>query len=75
MAIADRGPFAELVAHYRRELEMAPAPIQWILTLAAPFGRAVGLRPRFPVEAWAELVGPKPERKIGPCEAQRSWRE
>lgn len=43
--------FSELVAHYRREFELAPAPLQWVITLAAPVGRLVGYRPRFPVEA------------------------
>jgi mannose-6-phosphate isomerase-like protein (cupin superfamily) len=43
--------FSELVAHYRREFTLAPTPLHWATTLAAPLGRVIGYRPRFPVEA------------------------
>ena len=43
--------FSELTAHYRREFQLAPFPLRWVTTLAAPFGRLAGYRPRFEVEA------------------------
>lgn len=43
--------FSELMAHYRREFALAPAPLDWVTTLVAPVGRLVGYTPRFPVEA------------------------
>ena len=58
--LSERGPgtslpmileFSELMAHYRREFALAPAPLGWLTTLAAPVGKLVGYRPRFPVEA------------------------
>ena len=42
---------AELLSHYRREVQATPAPVRVLTMLAAPVGRVVGYRPRFPIEA------------------------
>ena len=42
---------AELLSHYRREVQATPAPMRMLTTLAAPLGKVVGYKPRFPIEA------------------------
>ena len=43
---------AELLSHYPREIQATPASLQVLIRLAAPIGKVVGYRPRFPVEAY-----------------------
>jgi len=42
---------AELLSHYRREVQATPAPMRMLTTLAAPLGKLAGYQPRFPIEA------------------------
>ena len=42
---------AELLSYYPREVQATPAPLRLVTKLAAPIGKAVGYRPRFPIEA------------------------
>jgi quercetin dioxygenase-like cupin family protein len=42
---------AELLSHYRREVQATPAPMRVLTTLAAPIGKVVGYKPRFSIEA------------------------
>ena len=42
---------AELLSHYPREVQATPALLRWMAALAAPIGRSLGYRPRFPIEA------------------------
>jgi mannose-6-phosphate isomerase-like protein (cupin superfamily) len=42
---------SELLSHYREEVRATPALLYLATAVAAPIGRAVGYRPRFPVEA------------------------
>jgi len=41
---------AELLSHYPREVQATPAPLRVLTMLAAPIGRIVGYKPRFPIE-------------------------
>jgi mannose-6-phosphate isomerase-like protein (cupin superfamily) len=42
---------AELLSHYHHEVQATPAVLRLMTVLAAPVGRSLGYRPRFPVEA------------------------
>ena len=42
---------AELLSHYTREVQATPAPMRVLTMLAAPIGKMVGYKPRFPIEA------------------------
>lgn len=42
---------AELLSHYSREVQATPALLRALTMLAAPIGKVVGYRPRFPIEA------------------------
>jgi quercetin dioxygenase-like cupin family protein len=42
---------AELLSHYRREVVATPALVRVLTMMAAPIGRVVGYKPRFPIEA------------------------
>jgi quercetin dioxygenase-like cupin family protein len=42
---------AELLSHYPREVQATPAPLRWLTAMAAPIGKSLGYRPRFPIEA------------------------
>ena len=42
---------SELLSHYGREVQATPAVMRWLTMLAAPIGRSMGYRPRFPIEA------------------------
>ncbi len=42
--------FSELLAHYRPEFRLAPAPLHLLTRIAAPFGRLAGYHPRFPIQ-------------------------
>jgi quercetin dioxygenase-like cupin family protein len=43
--------FSELLTHYSREFRLAPAPLRWLTMAAAPMGRIIGYKPRFPIDA------------------------
>ena len=43
--------FSELLSHYHDVVALSPAGLRLLATLAAPIGRAVGYRPRFPIDA------------------------
>jgi hypothetical protein len=42
---------AELLSHYRREVQATPTPMRVLTMLAAPIGKLAGYHPRFPIEA------------------------
>ena len=58
--LSQRGPrttlpmileLAELLSHYPGEVQATPAGMRWLVSMAAPIGRSLGYRPRFPIEA------------------------